>query len=115
MTLLERARSQLNLASTYRISHIAENDTRSATNGSTISTRRQSSDGRLQSAIPRPLKTKIAAMLNRWVCVMLSISAKDLENCIADSVASGSEPRYLTATPDGVIPVVCRMKTNAVV
>src|SRR5215211_7467250 len=115
MMVLERARSQLNLASTYRISHIAEKETRSATNGSTISTRRQSSDGRLQSAMPRPLKTKIAAMLKRWVCVMLSISANDFENCIADSVAFGSEPRYLRATPVGVIPVVCRMKIKAVV
>src|SRR3954468_13101610 len=111
MMLLESDRSQLNLASTYRISHIAENETRSATNGSATSTRRQRSDGLLQRAKQRPLKTKIAAILKRWVWVMLSISAKDLENCIADSVVtSGSEPRYRSATPDGVIPVVCRIK-----
>ena len=57
----------------------------------------------------------MAAMLNRWVWVTVSISENDLANCMAPSAASGSDPRYRVTTPAGVIPVVCRMKTSEVV
>ena len=50
---------------------------------------------------------KITAMLSRCVWVMLSISAYDLGNFIAASLtAVESHPRYCSATPGGVIPVV---------
>jgi len=40
-----------------------------------------------------PVRTKITAMLKRCVWVMVSISAKDFENCIAAVLASGFAPR----------------------
>ena len=91
------------------MSHMAENEVRSATNGSMISSRRQRSDGRSQSARAAPLRTKITSMASRCVCVMLSISAYDLGNFMAASVtAVESEPRYCSLTPGGVMPVVWR-------
>ena len=59
MIPLESVNSQLNRPSTYRISHLAENETSSATNGSTTRNRRQRSEGRSHRASATPLKTKI--------------------------------------------------------
>ena len=75
------------------MSHIAENDTSNATNGSAMSQRFQRSDGRSDSATPSPVSKKITAMERRCVCVIVSISASDLGNCIAPSVTRGSVPR----------------------
>ena len=107
MIPLDSANSQLNRPSTYRISHMAENETSSATNGSTTRNRRQRSEGRSHRASATPLKTKIAAMLSRCVWVMLSISGYDLGNFMAASLTTvESEPRYCAVTPGGVMPVV---------
>jgi hypothetical protein len=89
------------------MSQIELNDTSSATNGSITRMVRQRRLGRWHSANRRPLTMKITAMLSRWVWVMLSISAYDLGNFMAASLtAVESLPRYCSATPGGVIPVV---------
>ena len=92
---LDASSSQPNRPSTYRISHMAENDTSSAPNGSAMRSRFHRSDRRAHSAIPTPVSVKITAMLSRCVCVIVNISEKDLENCRAapGGAASGSTPR----------------------
>src|SRR5213078_2772630 len=61
----------------------AENETSRAPNGSAMSHRFRRSVTRSHSAMPIPEITKMTAIDSRCVCVIVSISANDLGNCIA--------------------------------